>query len=232
MASKLNFPWIVNCKSNMAVPSMLRGSSGISKYLGNSPLQMTDASGKIVNETTFAALHSKWFTQQNYSDCVVHRAMTNSCNIGGLLIPVIANYANCSNQHVECLLDRHRCYEVPVWEWIILGSKGLQVARHVDMLHTDSWNYLVEGKKVWNFWERQSDKNASPCLQLYQEPGDLVWIPAGMPHSVQYDAPSVAYSKNLVLQSNVSAVTACVTRATSRQSAVLLALGEIYASNV
>lgn len=97
----------------------------------------------------------------------------------------------------ECLLDVYNTKYTPVWKWIIIATSEAVSKDHVDMYKTASWNLLTQGRKVWKFREKNS---AEVLYSFLQDPGDLIWIPEGWRHEVEYLEDSTCISQNLFLE--------------------------------
>jgi hypothetical protein len=79
----------------------------------------------------------------------------------------------------------------PGWQWIIFGPAGAGLPEHEDMLGTATWNALIAGEKSWTL-------HGDAPIRFVQRPGDIIYLPSGVPHSVEYDATSIALSENIV----------------------------------
>jgi len=107
------------------------------------------------------------------------------------------------------------------------GSTGGKL--HVDTLGTNFWQLVIEGQKTWVFFERQDGPLLSPdylekdwgfdamrpnytrfpaarWAQRYEAvlgPGDAIFVPAGSPHQVRNDVPTIALAGNYIDGSNL-----------------------------
>jgi len=116
------------------------------------------------------------------------------------------------------------------WPSLFIGSELTESAMHIDSGETNFWMYLLSGRKEWRFYRRCDLINLYPSpkravhffpdifrpehghypllkyAELFegtQEPGDLIFIPAGNPHGVRNLEPIHALSMNYVDGSNV-----------------------------
>lgn len=115
------------------------------------------------------------------------------------------------------------------WPSLFIGSSDTESRMHIDSGATNFWLYLLSGQKKWRFYHRRDLVNLyldpkspnfffdpfepniekfplSEYAQLYegvQEPGELIFIPAGNPHAVRNLLDHHALSMNYVDASNV-----------------------------
>ena len=115
------------------------------------------------------------------------------------------------------------------WPSLFIGANATSSALHVDSGATNFWMYLMTGKKLWRFWDREQlfnlyhkpftahfrfrafdvDLSRNPLLadapmyEVVQEPGDLVFVPANSPHAVHNLDDITALSMNYVDSTNL-----------------------------
>ena len=115
------------------------------------------------------------------------------------------------------------------WPSLFIGANATSSALHVDSGATNFWMYLMSGKKLWRFWDREQlfnlyhkpftahfrfrafdvDLSRNPLLadapmyEVVQEPGDLVFVPANSPHAVHNLDDITALSMNYVDSTNL-----------------------------
>ena len=112
------------------------------------------------------------------------------------------------------------------WPSLFVGGAGTRSGLHVDSFGSHFWMLLLEGRKQWVFFDRQdmcllhpsypfsfdpvfpeeAEKLAAAAGALSWEvvlqPGELLFVPAGAPHSVRNLDATVAISGNYVDMSN------------------------------
>jgi len=110
------------------------------------------------------------------------------------------------------------------WPSLFIGAKGTQSGLHVDAFGTSFWMYLLKGKKLWHFYPQKSAtflyedratnsfevNSFGPDYQKYplhkvvtpteytMQAGDLIFVPAGIPHQVANLEDTVAISMNFI----------------------------------
>jgi len=115
------------------------------------------------------------------------------------------------------------------WPSLFIGSDQTESKMHIDSGNTNFWLYLLSGKKEWRFYSQKDYINLyqhpsgeqfmfdtfKPDITQFplteyaevhtciQEPGELVFIPAGNPHAVRNLEPIHGVSMNYVDASNV-----------------------------
>ena len=115
------------------------------------------------------------------------------------------------------------------WPSLFIGANATSSALHVDSGATNFWMYLMSGKKLWRFWDREQTFNLyhkpftahfrfrsfdvdlkrnplladAPMYEVVQEPGDLVFVPANSPHAVHNMDDITALSMNYVDATNL-----------------------------
>lgn len=111
----------------------------------------------------------------------------------------------------------------PGWLWIIFGPAGAGLPEHEDMLGTATWNALIQGRKRWTLHGRTT-------ARFVQEAGDVIFLPSRVPHSVEYLAPSISLSENIVDASCAPAVHASLIASDQRRMARIVGrLSELHA---
>ena len=135
---------------------------------------------------------------------------------------------------VQCLLDLFRRPGMPLFEWAIMGPIATSIKAHVDIFGTASWNLLLCGQKTWKFWPPDANPNRnSPIFTFKQNQAQLIWIPEGWWHGVDYHTAALCLSKNLVpMRSLPKIANAAVGRAPSLEpylSALMSIRSQIHA---
>lgn len=115
------------------------------------------------------------------------------------------------------------------WPSLFIGAAGTESRMHIDSGGTNFWLYLLSGRKEWRFYSRKdlinigmrpasahfthdpfqpnSAKNPLAAYateyRMFQDPGDLVFIPGGNPHAVRNLDDIHGISMNYVDLSNL-----------------------------
>lgn len=111
------------------------------------------------------------------------------------------------------------------FSWLYISEEGTKTPLHQDVWFTSAWNYLVRGTKLWLFYPKVFNKIINDNPQAYdfddlfnklnkmepniiepqiclQQPGDLVFTPGDMYHSVLNLDFSVSVTENFINNSN------------------------------
>lgn len=115
------------------------------------------------------------------------------------------------------------------WPSLFVGAKGLESALHIDDGYTNFFMYTLSGRKEWRFFSRSDlvnlykdplgaqfhvdafkpDLGSFPLYQYavmqhaVQEPGEVIFVPAGSPHYVRNLEDFHGVSMNWVDASNI-----------------------------
>ena len=102
----------------------------------------------------------------------------------------------------------------PPHRWFIMGPKGSGSDLHIDPLGTSAWNALIKGRKEWVIFHPDSpvqkgEKSGAAWLRdeypmykhlrhqrIIQNPGEILYIPAGWWHIAINHEPSIAVTQN------------------------------------
>lgn len=110
----------------------------------------------------------------------------------------------------------------PGWLWFFVGPPGSTSEWHVDAMVSSAWNLLVTGRKRWELTSPAASADLGLLesevaallgperyqVDLVQEPGECLVVPAGWAHRVVNVEPSSSVTGNFVNESNVEAVRA------------------------
>lgn len=185
-------------------------------YLADTACPITDAQGRLIETSSVTGLFDRWSAPEAKAAAAYEVAHV-PLSPPGSAHPLQRFLEQRLGVDALCLLDHYRQSIVPVWEWVIFGPEWISVAAHIDMVATDSWNLLIEGEKFWTMWipaasatpkgwARSGTEGEEAAISTVQQPGDLIWIPNGVRHAVEYRQPSICWSKNLVRRANLAAV--------------------------
>jgi hypothetical protein len=113
----------------------------------------------------------------------------------------------------------------PKYRWIFMGPKNSYSKLHIDVMKTNAWNVLFEGKKLWLFFapdqvEKLSANQYHPLFPGYQfphaeglrgyyvvqGPGDTVFTPGTWLHQVYNLENTLALTENYVNHTNYQTV--------------------------
>lgn len=125
------------------------------------------------------------------------------------------------------------------FQWLFVGPAGSGTRMHVDPVGSLAWNAVLHGEKLFRILPpaaapllRDASTDAArrsgfypefhePPLELDELPGarrisvragDVVFVPAGWPHSVQNITETVSITENFVFQEQASGLDACLSR--------------------
>jgi hypothetical protein len=189
-------------------PDALLEVAAFFQQFGGENAWITGAQAARIEQLRLGDLYERWWVKVDSSRAealaghVVHWPLAGRYEDSLLAPAVFGAQRTIASLGPEtgCLLDRFRRSDTPHYLWAILGPAGSRGSVHQDFFGTASWNFLLSGRKLWNFWAaRQSPEIATPCVSFEQRPGQIVWIPEDWWHSVTYCEPSFCLSKNLVL---------------------------------
>jgi hypothetical protein len=113
------------------------------------------------------------------------------------------------------------------WPSLFIGPKGSQSSLHVDTFGSNFWMFLIHGTKKWRFYspddlcallpsfpasfepvftlsQEEIEANGVQYYEVELQPGELIFVPAGSPHSVVNLQGTVAISCNYVDESNIN----------------------------
>jgi len=76
--------------------------------------------------------------------------------------------------------------------WMIFGLPGSRNPMHTDIWSTSTWNLLLVGQKIWQICSLDGATN----YVFEQNPGDVLHIPTGWAHEVQYTMRSASITEN------------------------------------
>ena len=80
--------------------------------------------------------------------------------------------------------------ERPEHQWLYWGPPSSITEIHIDTDGTHAWNGLVRGKKLWWFWL------GNKVHTLTQQPGEVLFVRAGIPHAIVNVETSLAITHN------------------------------------
>lgn len=182
------------------------------------PVVITNADGLPLESTQISEVWRRWWKQTSDAKAladgaVVHWLLGNTDRHAFFVSRYYAvdQVLRELDRHAQCLLDRFRRPDMPLYEWAIMGPKGTRVRAHVDMFGTASWNLLLCGQKTWQFWPPVANPNQSPPVFICnQGEGQLIWIPEDWWHAVDYHTSALCLSKNLVLVRSLPSIAEAV----------------------
>lgn len=196
---KSALPYMVPCMRPAG--KELNSRKAILSNFGECRGVVTGRSGDWLRHSSLSDLVAEWFSHKPSSAHieVCHWPLPNKLTA----FPDPDDPLGIATSSTFCLLDIYRQPWFPHWEWLVVGSQATKVSIHQDFYGTGSWNLLIEGKKERRFWSRECGKEAvairqRPELEFTQLSGDLIWIPEMWWHEVNYLAPSIAVTKNVV----------------------------------
>ncbi|KAJ3106057.1 hypothetical protein HDU97_007060 [Phlyctochytrium planicorne] len=126
----------------------------------------------------------------------------------------------------------------PPFRWVVAGPSRSGATWHVDPFYTSAWNALVKGRKRWCLYpptfpppgllfDKQGRGFKAPIalhwflevypqiplefkpIEVIQEPGDVIFVPAGWWHAVlNLDEVNIAVTQNFVGEANLEKVLA------------------------
>ncbi|KAI8826099.1 uncharacterized protein EV422DRAFT_600930 [Fimicolochytrium jonesii] len=119
----------------------------------------------------------------------------------------------------------------PDYRWLVIGPSRSGASWHVDPLGTSAWNALISGRKRWALYPPEvtppgvdDDEEGMSSLEWYlevypylpshmkpieviQEPGEIIFVPAGWWHLVlNIDPCNIAVTQNWASRWNLSGV--------------------------
>lgn len=232
---------IKNCDFDDTKPTLLslpicdslpyRSASDILSSFGDVVVNLTDNKGFFVRSSQFRDLTKWWenISETSSEDAlngnVAHYTIHKDNRSAPLkrVIDAVTRKLTTLSLDRKCIFDIYDFDQIPRFEWIIIGPNALPVKIHQDMFGTASWNLLFSGKKEWLFWEPELSvvEGSLPAFRFEQNPGEVVWIPENWWHSVNYNAPSICFSKNLVLRRSVNKVLASMSTRAPKYSHIL-----------
>ena len=183
----------------------------ILKDLTGRHVNLTNKGGKIVGKIEVGKLERQLFSTNRGtelgSDLFTHLQIDNQESNKDILILIseIQSYIAKLDPEIGCIFDEISADLNPCFQWVIFGPSGQLMDVHQDMYCTSSWNYMIVGQKLWEFWEPHDDPRSRVAgFSITQNPNELVWIPEGWWHRVSYQLPSIAVSKNLIRKNFVA----------------------------
>ena len=119
--------------------------------------------------------------------------------------------------------------------FVYCGAAGTKTPTHVDIMETFSWSWSLCGRKRWRMWSPKASfqlldcwgerfaawphdcssvlhprARAAPCLEFWQQAGEVVFVPSGWAHNVVNEADTLSVSCNWLNEHNVLLCTAAV----------------------
>lgn len=105
--------------------------------------------------------------------------------------------------------------------WLYIGGNGTQTKLHLDVWHTNAWNYLISGTKIWFIYPENTTKMILENSEAYefdnylnnheeftrnrirpliciQQPGDLIFSPGNCLHSVYNVGLTYSVTENFI----------------------------------
>jgi histone arginine demethylase JMJD6 len=112
------------------------------------------------------------------------------------------------------------------WPSLFIGPKDSLSSLHVDTFGSNFWMFLIHGRKKWRFYspddlcalspmfpssfepvfslsEEEIERTGIQYYEVVLNPGELIFVPSGSPHSVLNLEGTVAISCNYLDESNI-----------------------------
>jgi hypothetical protein len=112
------------------------------------------------------------------------------------------------------------------WPSLFIGPKNSLSSLHVDTFGSNFWMFLIHGRKKWRFYspddlcalspmfpssfepvfslsEEEIERTGIQYYEVILNPGELIFVPSGSPHSVVNLDGTVAISCNYIDESNI-----------------------------